>query len=106
MSNKKSSKAVDSTLIRRLYFFIKPFRYHVLIALGLTISIAFLGPYRPLLIQRAIDDYVVVGDLEGLKSIILLITLVLIGESIFTVINLYLMNWIGQGTLYRIRTAV
>ncbi|TNE70342.1 ABC transporter ATP-binding protein [bacterium] len=106
MTEKNSKKAVDSNLIRRLYFFIKPYRFLVLLALALTISIAFLGPYRPLLIQRAIDDYVVVGDMEGLKSIILLITAVLLGESLFTVANLYLMNWIGQGTLFRIRTSV
>lgn len=106
MSEKKTTKAADSQLIRRLYFFIKPYRGLVFLAIALTVSIAFLGPYRPLLIQRAIDDYIVVGDMDGLKSIILLITAILLVESLLTVANLYLMNWIGQSTLYRIRTSV
>ena len=106
MSETKKSKAVDSILIRRLYFFIKPYIIWVCVALTLTLSIAFLGPYRPLLIQQAIDNYISVGDLDGLKGMIGLIFIVLISETIFTIFNMYLMNWIGQGTLFRIRNAV
>jgi len=106
MSNKNSNKAVDSKLIQRLYTFIRPFIAWVILALSLTVAIAFLGPYRPLLIQRALDDYVAVGNMEGLTAIMGLIIGTLFAESLLTVANVYLMNWIGQGTLFSIRNAV
>jgi len=106
MSNKNSNKAVDSKLIQRLYTFIRPFIAWVILALSLTVAIAFLGPYRPLLIQRALDDFVAVGNMEGLTAIMGLIIGTLFAESLLTVANVYLMNWIGQGTLFSIRNAV
>ncbi len=106
MSKKNSNKAVDSKLIQRLYTFIHPFLAWVILALSLTVAIAFLGPYRPLLIQRALDDYVAVGNMEGLTAIMGLIIGTLFAESLLTVANVYLMNWIGQGTLFSIRNAV
>jgi len=106
MSNKNSNKAVDSKLIQRLYTFIRPFIAWVILALSLTVAIAFLGPYRPLLIQRALDDFVAVGNMEGLTAIMGLIIGTLFAESLLTVANVYLMNWIRQGTLFSIRNAV
>lgn len=99
-------KAIDSQLIRRLFFFIKPYSFWLVIALILTLAISFLGPYRPKLTQIAIDEYITTGDMEGLWSIILILFYVLIAESVLLVGTTYLTRWIGQGTLYRLRTAV
>lgn len=106
MSNSKSTKAVDSVLIRRLYFFLKPHLPWVIVSLAITLTVAFLGPYRPLLIQRAIDNHIAIGDIDGLFRMIGFIFLVLLAESVLTVANLFIMNWIGQGTLFSIRNAV
>lgn len=106
MSKKSASKAVDSDLIRRLYFFLKPYRWYVLLAIGLTLIAAFLGTIRPKLTQVAVDDYIAIGDFEGLFWIILLLISALIGEFIVLVINTYLTRWFGQGTLYSLRNAI
>jgi ATP-binding cassette, subfamily B, multidrug efflux pump len=106
LSKKSDSKAVDSDLIRRLYFFLKPYRWYVLLAIGLTLIAAFLGTIRPKLTQIAVDDYITIGDFEGLFWIILLLTSALLGEFIVLVINTYLTRWFGQGTLYSLRNAV
>ena len=106
MSNKTESKAVDSDLIRRLYFFLKPYRWYVLLAIGLTLAAAFFSTIRPKLTQVAVDDYISVGDFEGLFWIILLLTAALLGEFFVLVINTYLTRWFGQGTLYSLRNAV
>lgn len=100
------SKAADSTLIRRLYRFIEPFKYHVLLALVLTLLVSWLGTVRPYLTQIAIDDHIAVGDYDGLRRVILLILLSLLGESVILVGSHYLTVWIGQGTLLRLRMAV
>lgn len=67
---------------------------------------AFLGPLRPKLVQIAIDDYVVAGDLEGLHRMILILVAVLLGEGVLSFVNSYLTQWIGQQAIYDVRTRV
>jgi len=105
-NSKEEKKAVDRRLIRRLYFFVKPYRRYVGIAILLTLSASFLGTVRPKLTQLAIDDYIAVGDIEGLKWIILLLFGALAGEFIVLMINTYLTRWFGQGTLYSLRNTI
>jgi ATP-binding cassette subfamily B protein len=106
MSKDPKFKAVDRTLIKRLYFFIKPYRWFVLLAVVLTLASSFLGTIRPKLTQLAIDDHIAIGDFEGLMNIILLLFGALIGEFILLMTNTYLTRWFGQGTLYSLRNAI
>jgi ATP-binding cassette, subfamily B, multidrug efflux pump len=99
-------KAVDSRLIRRLYLFLEPHKYYVLLALVLTLFVAWLGTVRPYLTQIAIDDHIAIGDVDGLLWIIVLILLSLVGESVILIATTYLTRWVGQGTLLRLRMSV
>jgi len=102
----KKKIAVDSTLIRRLYQFLKPYRVYIVLALALTLVISWLSTVRPYLTQIAIDEHIAKSDYEGLLSIILLIMLSLVVESVLLVFTTYLTRWVGQGTLFRLRMAV
>jgi hypothetical protein len=62
LSKQTDSKAVDSVLIRRLYYFFEPYKWWALLAIVLTLSAAFLGTIRPKLTQIAVDDYIAMGD--------------------------------------------
>jgi ATP-binding cassette subfamily B protein len=106
MNKDKKYKPVDSALINRLYFFIKPYRWFVALAVMLTLATSFLGTIRPKLTQIAIDDFIAVGDFDGLFSIILLLFGALIGEFLLLMLNTYLTRWFGQGTLYSLRNAI
>tara|TARA_R110000868_G_scaffold37111_6_gene131447 strand:- start:29887 stop:31662 length:1776 start_codon:yes stop_codon:yes gene_type:complete len=106
VSKSKEKKAVDRKLIRRLYFFVKPYRWFVGLAILLTLSASFLGTIRPKLTQLAIDDYIAKGDIEGLKWIIILLFAALAGEFIVLMLNTYLTRWFGQGTLYSLRNTI
>ncbi len=106
MSNSTTDKAVDSDLLRRLYQFIKPYRWYVLLGIALTLSAAFMGTIRPKLTQIAVDEYIRNKDFSGLLWIVLLLLGALVGEFILLVINTYLTRWFGQGTLYNLRNAV
>lgn len=101
-----AGKGVDSYLLRRLYFFLAPYREYLLVALVLTLSVAFLGPLRPYLTQIAVDNYIADGDANGLGKVILLYVGVLFLETLLLIGNTYLMRWIGQGTLYSLRNTV
>lgn len=106
MNKSKDKKAVDRKLIRRLYFFVKPYRGYVVLAILLTLSASFLGTIRPKLTQLAVDDYIAVGDMDGLKWIIILLFAALLGEFILLMVNTYLTRWFGQGTLYSLRNTI
>jgi len=106
LGNKENNKAVDRKLIRRLYFYIRPYRWYVILAIVLTLTAAFLGTVRPKLTQVAVDDYISNKDLQGLLKIIGLLFLAQIGEFLLQVANTYITRWFGQGSLYSLRNAV
>nr|WP_284700223.1 ABC transporter ATP-binding protein [Gracilimonas sediminicola] len=93
-------------MIRRLYFFLKPYRGYVLLAIGLTLSASYLGTIRPKLTQIAVDEYIATDDFEGLWWIITLLGGALLGEFILLVFNTYLTRWFGQNSLYSLRNTV
>ncbi len=103
---RKPKKGVDRTLIRRLSVFLRPYFGWIVIALLLTVVVAWLGPLRPYLTQIAVDDHIAKGDVPGLARIIGLFALVLFGEFLLLAVTTYLTRWIGQGALLRMRTAV
>lgn len=104
--NGNKSSGVDSTLIRRLYYFVEPYKWFVILAIVLTTVIAFLGPLRPFLTQIAVDDYIAKSDYDGLYGIIVIYFFVLVAESILLVGNTYVTRWVGQGALYSLRNRV
>jgi ATP-binding cassette subfamily B protein len=106
LGKKETKKAVDRKLIRRLYFYIRPYRWFVALAIVLTLTAAFLGTVRPKLTQIAVDDYIAFKDLDGLLKIIGLLFLAQIGEFVLQVINTYITRWFGQGSLFSLRNAV
>ena len=100
------AQAVDSGLIKRLWRYVRPFRWFLLLALVLTLLVTFLGPLRPYITQVAVDDYITPGDMEGLIWIIGVYITVLIFETLFMIAMTYTTRWVGQNTLYDLRTAV
>ena len=99
-------KAADKTLIKRLYFYIQPFIWYIVIAIFLSLAVAYLGTVRPKLTQIAVDEYIALDDFEGLFTVILLLFGTLVGEFILLMVNTYLTRWFGQNALYSLRSAV
>lgn len=101
-----SNKAVDRKLVQRLYFFVKPYHWYIVLAIVLTLISAFLGSVIPKLSQQAIDIYIADGEKDGLSHVIMLIVYALAGDFILTVITTYITRWFGQGALYNLRIEV
>ena len=80
MKSERENEAVDSVLIRRLYYFFKPYRWWAVFAIVLTLTASYLGTVRPKLTQIAVDDHITDGDVDGLMWIITLLVLALVGE--------------------------
>ncbi len=103
---KTLKKAADKTLIKRLYFYIQPFVGYIVLAIVLSLAVAYLGTVRPKLTQIAVDDYIAFDNFEGLFTVILLLFGALFGEFILLIVNTYLTRWFGQNALYSLRSAV
>ncbi|WP_185869631.1 ABC transporter ATP-binding protein [Blattabacterium cuenoti] len=76
----------------------------ILISIIITsILISFISAYRPKLIQKAIDCFILYKNLLGLKKILILIIFLLFLESLFHFILLYLSNVLAQNVIKKIR---
>lgn len=104
--DKKGRSDFDGRLLRRIVRYLKPYKWWVLVAFVLTVGAAYLGPLRPKLIQEAIDNYIVPGDLDGLQWMITLLIAALVGEGLLSFARGYLTQWIGQRAIYDLRTKV
>ena len=107
-SNEEEKKppGLDGKLFRRIVSFLMPYKGWVALAFLLVLAASFLGPLRPKLVQVAIDDYIIVGDIEGLQQIVMILIAVLVGEGILAFITSYLTQWIGQKAIFDVRTRV
>lgn len=102
----KQGTDFDGRLLRRLIRYLAPYKWWVLLAFVLTVGAAYLGPLRPKLIQEAIDNFIVPGDLDGLRWMITLLIAALVGEGILSFARGYLTQWVGQQAIYDLRTKV
>ncbi len=99
-------KGLDSRLLRRIITYLAPYKRWVAVAFVSVMTVAFLGPLRPKLVQITIDRDIVAGDLEGLQRMIMILLGVLIAEGLISFVNAYLTQWIGQRAIYDLRTKV
>ncbi len=99
-------KAYDSKLMRRLLGYIKPYKKYVIFAIFLNIIVAALGPVRPYLTKIAVDDYIVNSDYTGLLYIGLALFASLILQAIIQYFLTYYTQYLGQRTLYDLRTQI
>ena len=106
MAEKKSENSLDRHLVKRLYAFIKPYKWWVVLTIGLTLFASWLGTIRPKLTQIAVDEPIAQQDPEGLLRIIYLLVAALVGEFILLVFNTYITRWFGQNSLFNLRNAV
>lgn len=102
----KKPPGLDGKLFRRIVSYLMPYKGWVALAFVLVLAAAFLGPLRPKLVQVAIDDHIVTGDMDGLQRIVLFLFIVLVSEGILSFINSYLTQWIGQQAIFDVRTKV
>ena len=99
----ESKKILDWTTFKRLFHFVKPYKKYFYFLIFLTVLTAVFGPSRPLLIQYAVDNYIVTGNYPGLVTIALLMVAVLAIEAFLMYAHTYLSNWLGQTIIKDIR---
>jgi len=98
-----TGKALDVSLLSRIFSFSKPYRKIFYSTLILTLLMALLGPVRPWLTQVALDEHIATGDFNGLLIATLLMIAVLIIQSFIQFFNNYQSSLLGQFVIRDLR---
>ena len=103
--NKKKTavKTVDAKIIKRIFSYIKPYKKNFILAICTTITLAFLSPVRPYLIQYTFDHYVSASDFAMLLNMTIILIILLLFEAFFQFADSLLTNRLGQYIIKDIR---
>jgi len=106
MADKKTGNVIDFVLLKRVIAFAKPYKLQFMIAAISAILLSVLGPLRPMLINYAIDNYIIIPNKEKLLEIIILLLSLLFFEGIVQFFYIYLSTWIGQHVIQDLRAKI
>lgn len=104
MSQSKSGKIFDLSLLRRILSYVGPYRVRFTFTGILVIVLAALAPVRPILIRYGIDNEIPKGDKEGLLNVFLLVVLTLFVEAVLQFYQTYYANWVAQSVTLDLRS--
>ncbi|MEM1328391.1 MAG: ABC transporter ATP-binding protein [Bacteroidota bacterium] len=102
----QQSNNIDWRLLGRVLKEAMPYRTIFISATVLALVIAPVATFRPVLIQKMVDDYVFKGDIEGLYKITAVIVAVLFLEGIVRYAFIYTTRWLGQSVIKDLRVRV
>ena len=60
----KTGDIIDFMLLKRVLRFAKPYKFYFIIASISAILLSVLGPSRPVLINYAIDNYIIIPEVN------------------------------------------
>ena len=106
MKESKTGKVLDISLLFRVIAFAKPYKKQFIIATISAIILSFLGPIRPMLINYAIDNFIIISDPENLLKITILLIALLFCEGFVQFFYIYLSTWIGQNVILDLRKKI
>jgi ATP-binding cassette subfamily B protein len=100
-----SEKAtINISIFKRLISYLKPYKKLFSLAVLCTITLAFLGPTRPLIVGRMVDNYIVKSqNSEMLLFWTSIVIGLLIVEGVLQFTNSYLSNLLAQSIIKDIR---
>jgi len=102
----KLTKTYDATLMRRLLQYVRPYWRRMILAIALLFVASVLDIIGPYLTKIGIDEHIAHGDYAGLARIALLYLAVLLAEFGFNYARMFMMEWIGQRTMYDLRVEI
>jgi ATP-binding cassette subfamily B multidrug efflux pump len=96
----------DIQLLWRVLLLANPYRLTFILAGVLAVILAPLSTLRPYLIKVMVDDYIFIGDLNGLVWITGLLFGVLVLEASLRYTFIYTTRWLGQMVVRDLRSRV
>jgi len=103
MINKKQDKILDVGLLKRLTYYIKPYRK---VFVGVFLAVVLLAAFSaaiPYLTQYVIDNNIIKQDAQHFLFLILIMIGLLIAQTVFQLFFIYYAGWLGQNVVKDIR---
>jgi ATP-binding cassette, subfamily B, multidrug efflux pump len=111
----KLGKLYDSALTRRLMKYLRPYRWHVVAAVSITLGVTAMEIVAPYLFHIAVDNYIVPGfnnsitasaAWKGLLWVVAASAGALVGSFGLQYAQVRIMQWVGQETMYDLRKEI
>ena len=102
----KTGNVIDFELLKRVLEFSKPYKKKFVLAGISAILLSILGPARPMIINYAIDNFIIVPDKEGLINITILLVFILMTEGIVQFFYIFMSTWLGQHVIQDLRSKI
>ena len=102
----KTGNVIDFELLKRVLEFSKPYKKQFVLAGVSAILLSILGPARPMIINYAIDNFIIVPDKEGLINITILLVCILMMEGIVQFFYIFMSTWLGQHVIQDLRSKI
>jgi ATP-binding cassette subfamily B protein len=99
-----TGKAFDVGLFKRTMSYVAPYNAVFSFTIALTLLLSVLGPLRPYLIYKMVNESIGDSDAEGLLRWALIILGILVLEGVVQFSLTYLANWLGQNVIRDLRT--
>lgn len=103
---KISGNTYDSKLLSRLAKYMQPYSRTFWISVALTILLAAVAPALPLLIEHTLDNYILKGESDGLNTMLAVMMLLLVLQTIIRYFHTLMTNTLGQSVIRDIRIQV
>jgi ATP-binding cassette subfamily B multidrug efflux pump len=98
-----TGKVYDFPILKRIFVFIKPYKVTFWFSVFLTILVAWLSLFRPLLVQTTVDRFITSGDEKGLLRMTLIMIGLLLFQTLVQYYQTFLTNWLGQTVIKDMR---
>jgi ATP-binding cassette subfamily B protein len=99
-------KSIQGSVLKRLMSYAKPYWYGMVAAFILVLCITGLELYRPILVGKAIDEFIGTGNFSGVKKTALIYLVVLVASFICNFLQAWILQLTGQNIIYNIRQEV
>ncbi len=103
MSEDVLGKALDRTLLRRIFAYVWPYKIQIAVAVLLLPVTSVMEIAQPFLLKKAIDEHIARGKLPGLDRLGLLYLLALLGQYGASFGQTYLTQLVGQRAMNDLR---
>jgi ATP-binding cassette subfamily B protein len=104
--SKVSGNAIDISILKRIYRYLKPYQKQFYIAIFLTVLLAIIAPVRPYLVQYTIDEFVLKNDATGLLMMVGVLFFALALQTIIQYYHTVITNWLGQSAILDLRKLI
>ena len=99
-------KEYDGRLMKRLVGYLRPYKWHVALAIGLLLVASLLQVVGPWLTQIAIDDAIPNEDTSLLATLAAAYLASILAGLILLYVQSVLTTWLGQRVMYDLRTQI